>query len=553
MPEPSDPRPAIFVADADPRGDVERALRHRYAADYDVVSGGSDAVAVLHRLHGDGVRVALVLADAPSPPFAEAGRLFPDARRALLLGWGSWADPDTAARVLALMSALQIDFYVVRPREPADEDFHRTVTEFLREWRAASPDRSGFTVIGADAAPRTHVLRGMLARTGRGVTHLDPGTPEAAAMLDAAGQAYDGAPIVHTPQGAVLVDPDDLEVARAGGLTTALPDGAVDVAIVGAGPAGLAAAVYAASEGLSTLVIERGPIGGQAGTSSLIRNYLGFPRGVAGAELASRAYQQAWAFGARFAHAREATSLAPVEGGFRLEVSTGGDALIAGSVVVATGVSYRRLSVPELRPFVGASVFYGASSVEARAQRGHAVCVVGGGNSAGQAALHLARYAASVSLIVRGAALAESMSRYLIEQLDARGVEIVHTARVVGAHADDAGRLAAIEVENLSTALRTTRPCQALFVTIGARPHTEWLPPEVLRDRWGSIFTGSSAPDDDAPDPWGGHPPPGALETSLPGVFAVGDTRRGSLKRVAAAVGEGSVVVSAVHAHLATR
>lgn len=563
MSDPPAPEPLIIVVDADPAERVVRALRRRYAADYEVVRVHGDARALLETLSTEGRRVALLLAseDDDDPPvdilFAHTASLFPEARRALLIDWGAWADSATADRVLTLMSGLLIDFYVVRPSDPADEDFHRVVTEFLRDWRSMTHDLTGFTVIGSDAAPRTHVVGGLLARSGRGVAHVEPESAEAAAILGPGARQYTGATLVRTPDGALLVDPDDRAVARASGLTTSVPSSPVDLAIVGAGPSGLAAAVYAASEGLSTVVLERDAVGGQAGSSSLIRNYLGFPRGVAGAELARRAYQQAWAFGARFAHAREATALQIGDGdvadAFVLTVAPGRDRVVARSVVLATGVSYRRLAVPELRAFVGTSLFYGASSVEARAQRGRTVCVVGGGNSAGQAALHLARYAASVTLLIRGASLAASMSSYLIAQLEALGVAVVHESRVVGARGDDTGRLAAIEVEDVATGRRSWRDCQALFVTIGARPHTQWLPDTVLRDRWGYLVTGSSAEDEDLPDPWHGRDRPGALETSLPGLFAVGDTRRSSLKRVASAVGEGSVVISAVHAHLTGR
>ncbi|MGP3533296.1 FAD-dependent oxidoreductase [Microbacterium sp. RD1] len=557
MPARTSRAPVVVVADADDSRRVAETLERRYGADYDIVLATADVRRTVDELSAEGRRVALVLAaDSPSDPPADAifshiAELFPDARRALLIDWGEWAGAELADRVLTLMSELLIDFYVVRPADPADEDFHRAVTEFLRDWRATTRDRTGFTVIGTDSAPRTHVLGALLARSGLAVSHLDPDSPEAADILEAAGRRFTGAPLVRAADGTILEDPDDGAVARASGLTTALPTGLVDLAIIGAGPSGLAAAVYAASEGLSTLVVERSSVGGQAGSSSLIRNYLGFPRGVAGAELARRAYQQAWAFGARFAHAREARAL-EAGAGFRLTVGPGDERVQARSVLLATGISYRRLTVPALKPFVGTSVFYGASSVEARAQRGRAVCVVGGGNSAGQAALHLARYAASVTLLIRGASLAASMSSYLIAQLDALGVRLVRESHIVDARSDLGGRMSAIEIEN-AAGERSWADCQALFVTIGARPHTGWLPDSVLRDRWGYVVTGSSAADDDLPDPWRGGEPPGQFETSVPGLFAVGDTRRSSLKRVASAVGEGSVAVSAVHAFLAAR
>lgn len=553
-------QPVILVAEKDALSagqDVAEVVRRRFGADYAVVRADADPLASLARLASEGRPVALVLADddrasaAGETLFAQARRLFPDARRGLMLTWGSWADPATAQQVLALMSQLQIDYYVVRPHGPADEDFHRTITELLREWHVAAGGRVGYTVVGEDHAPRTHVLQQLISRAGVSVAQVDPHSDAGVQVLTEAGISYAGAPVVRTADGRVLVDPDDAEIAASRGYGTALPDRPVDVAIVGAGPGGLAAAVYAASEGLSTLVLERESLGGQAGGSSLIRNYLGFPRGVSGAELADRAYQQAWVFGARFCLARAVTGL-EVDDGFLLHL--GEERVAAGAVVLATGVSYRKLRVPGLGRFVGASVFYGASSVEAKAQRGRVVFVIGGGNSAGQAALHLARYAASVALLVRGPSLAASMSSYLIEQLTALGVQIVTDSRVVDAHADAAGeRLAQIEIEHVPTGDRRRVACEAVFITIGARPHTEWLPPEVMRDRWGFVFTGASEADEDAPEPWAGRVVPGPLETSVPGLYAVGDSRRSSVKRVASAVGEGSVVVSSVHRHLSRR
>ena len=557
--------PVILVASADPavRAALLEPLGRRYAEDYRIAAaeGAEAGVAAIEELHAAGGDLALVLADDASPAgehasvFAAAKRSFPDVRRGLVIEWGSWADRATADAVLQLMSHLQIDYYVVRPGHSPDESFHRAVTDFLREWEASVGKRHrGFTVIGDDAQPRTHVLQSLLARGGVPTDHLEPSSPDAVDLLRAADIGYAGEPIVRTASGRMLVDPDDAELARAYGLTTSLPEGTVDLAVVGAGPSGLAAAVYGASEGLDTLVVEGESIGGQAGSSSLIRNYLGFSRGVSGAELAQRAYQQAWVFGARFAHTRRVVGMRVVDDGFELEVAPG-DLVRARAVVLATGVAYRRLSAPGLEPFVGASVFYGASSVEARAQAGRNVLVVGGGNSAGQAALHLARYARSVSLVVRRDSLAESMSRYLIDQLDAAGVGLVANARVVDAgaadSADSADRLDHVVLERTDSGERSVVPADAVFITIGARPHTEWVAPEVLRDQWGSVITGPEVLAEGGRRAWrGGDRPPAPLESSVPGFFAAGDVRRGSVKRVASAVGEGSVVISSVHAHL---
>jgi thioredoxin reductase len=454
------------------------------------------------------------------------------------------------------MARVLIDYYIVLPTHSPDEYFHRAVTEFLLEWTQASGEGANFlTVIGDDAQPRTHEMRSLLSRGGVPHRYLPPEAPEVAELLEGSGVTYTGVPLVRLGDGDVLVAPSNAELAQSYGLTTELPDRVVDLAIVGAGPGGLAAAVYAASEGLDTLVLEREAIGGQAGSSSLIRNYLGFARGISGANLAQRAYQQAWAFGAGFAHTREVVGMRIDDGLFRLAVAPDSE-VRARAVVLVTGVSYRRLNVPDLDPFVGAAVFYGASAVEAKAQAGHIVHVVGGGNSAGQAALHLARYAQDVSIIVRSATLAESMSRYLIDQLEAAGVHIITQAKVVGGGSSEARngrspRLDHIIVRDRVTNEDTRVRSDALFVTIGAAPHTSWLADEVLRDQWGYVLTGNDVLVEGGRRAWSRERPPGPLESSVPGFFAVGDVRRGSVKRVASAVGEGSVVISAVHAHLA--
>jgi len=546
-----DSRPIILVAvaPAEARAAVTAELHRRYAADYRVVPAepGSSAIAL-----DPGTAVALVISDDVSDTseatFPTVRRLFPDARRCLLIEWRSWSSPTASRMVWNLLAAGHIDYYAVRPRHSPDEYFHRTVTEFLLEWsRAASSPPPDATVIANESTARTHDIRRFLARIGvRYAVHDSLGA-------DAAPPAP---PLVQLSDGQLLRDPSNAELARASGLTTALPQDPVDLAIVGAGPAGLAAAVYAASEGLNTLVLERDAVGGQAGSSSLIRNYLGFARGVSGADLADRAYQQAWVFGARFAHTREVTALAVDGDRYVLDVApepgTGtAHSVAARSVVLATGVSYRRLTIPDLDPYVGSAVFYGASSIEAKGQAGKVVHVVGGGNSAGQAALHLARYASHVELIVRGTTLAESMSRYLVDQLDAAGVTVLGESRVVGGGGDTAGNLDHIVVRNRQTGADAAVPTRALFITIGAAPHTQWLGDRVLRDRWGFVLTGADITDEGGRRAWPHDRPPGTLEASLPGVFAVGDVRRGSVKRVASAVGEGSVVITSVHNYLA--
>ncbi|MET3769196.1 thioredoxin reductase (NADPH) [Marisediminicola sp. UYEF4] len=555
-------RPIILVAMSSPdsRRDVSRELERRYSSDYRLLEASvpENAREQLRLAFDRGIQVALVLAEDPSPAsaesvFAEAKRLFPDVRRCLVIEWGSWAERSTTDAVIDLMARLEIDYYVIRPWRSPDERFHRIVTEFLLDWRRAIGERpSDVTVIGDPSLPRTHELRGLLARRGVSPRLVPAESPEGHELIRTAGVEYDGRPLVRLLDGRMLEDPDNAQLARAYGLATHVPTEPVDLAIVGAGPGGLAAAVYAASEGLRVLVVEREAVGGQAGSSSLIRNYLGFSRGVSGAELAQRAYQQAWAFGAEFAHAREVVGRSIDHDGFRLAVAPD-EHVLARSVILASGVSYRRLELGDLKAYVGAAVFYGASTAEARAQAGRIVHVVGGGNSAGQAALHLARYAMSVSLIVRGR-LADSMSQYLIDQLDTAGVAVLTGFRVVGGGGipgGDGDRLDHIVLRQRETGEETTVRSDALFITIGAAPHTGWLPAAVLRDNWGFVFTGAAVVAATGSNEANREDPPGALESSVPGFFAVGDVRRGSIKRVASAVGEGSVVVSAVHTFLA--
>ena len=362
--EQSGQRPVILVccAIADARNSVAEELERRYSADYRIASAGSalQATTALRDSAEHGEKVALLLADQPTGMsddgalFAEARRLFPDVRRGALIEWGFWGDRATTGSVLQLMAAGRIDYYVICPWHSPGEYFHRTVTEFLLEWERAIGDRPReVTVIGDDTQPRTHELRSRLARGGVPHAYASPETEGGRRMLAESGVAYEGVPLVRLLDGRIISDPRDAELARAYGLTTELPaDEEVDVAIVGAGPAGLAAAVYAASEGLRSLVVERESIGGQAGSSSLIRNYLGFSRGISGSELAARAYQQAWVFGAGFVHSREAVGIQSSDGGFLLTVAPG-EQVRARSVVIAVGVSYRRLTVADLAAYVG--------------------------------------------------------------------------------------------------------------------------------------------------------------------------------------------------------
>jgi thioredoxin reductase (NADPH) len=400
---------------------------------------------------------------------------------------------------------------------------------------------------------RAHDIRSLLARSG--VPHASAGPASAVGSQVLRDAGLDGEAsgdvVVAMPAlgGRVLIDPTPAEVAAAWGVTTDLGDRDVDLAVVGAGPAGLASAVYGASEGLSTLVVERESLGGQASTSSLIRNYLGFHRGISGADLTQRAYQQAWVFGARVLMLAEVDRLRTVAGRHVLDVAGLGE-VSARAVVLAQGVTWRRLGVPELEALTGRGVFYGGTAADARALTGLHAVVVGGANSAGQAALHLARYAASTTLVMREARLDEVMSRYLVDQVAAKAaIEVLTTTHVVAGSGD--ARLRSLVLEDATSGERREVPADGLFVMIGAVPKTDWLPSTILRDGGGYVLTGQDLLDGPHARAWPLDRRPMPYETALPGVFAVGDVRSGSLKRVASAVGEGSVVVSQVLRYVA--
>jgi len=548
----------VVEGDIAARDRITEQLRRRYGADYDVRAEGSAeaGLAALQSLRDGNVQVAVVLTgaadvhdgddDDPLGFFERVRALYPDAKRGLLVDWGAWADPPTAQLILRLMALGRIDYYVLRPWRSPDEYFHRTITEFLLEWeRATSLVERELTVVGEAWSQRSHELRSLLVRNG--VLHLfhPSDSPTGRRILAEAGLSDSDLPVVLVHDGRVLVNPTNAQLADAYGVRTHLEgDVDFDVIVVGAGPAGLAAAVYASSEGLRTLVVERESIGGQAGSSSLIRNYFGFARGISGADLAQRAYQQAWVFGTNFLLMREAVGLRS-DPPWHVVTTAHGEEARARAVVLATGISYRRIGISGLEALAGAGVFYGASVSEARALAGADVFVVGGGNSAGQAAMHLARYARAVTLLVRGPSLAESMSQYLSDEIAAAGIRVRLQTEIVDGGGD--GRLQELTLRDRRSGETWTEHANALFLLIGAEPHINWLPPEIQRDRWGYVITGRDVIADPLSGRWQLSRPPLMLETCVPGIFAVGDVRRGSVKRVGSAVGEGSIVISQVH------
>jgi thioredoxin reductase (NADPH) len=550
--------PVLLAADDDPQGlaRVRTELERRYAGDYRIECSGSgaEALAALERLHEEGASVALVLADQWMPGLTgaellcRAGQLHPDARRALLIDWAAWGDPDTARAILEGMARRDFDFYVIKPWRAPDELFHRLVTEFLHEFsRADTSGPSQIAVIGRQWSPRVHELTTLLTRNGVPHVFHDAESERGARILAMHGRTDAGRePLVVLLDGRSLVDPSNVELAAAYGVPTSLPGRRdYDVIVIGAGPAGLAAAVYATSEGLRTLVVEREAIGGQAGSSSHIRNYLGFARGVTGAELAQRAYQQAWVFGTQFLLMHEVVALVPGSERHTIRMEDGSEAT-GRAVVLATGVAYRRLDAPGIAELTGAGVFYGAAVADAYALGGQDAYVVGGGNSAGQAAIHLARFASQVTILVRGESLAASMSRYLIDAIDAApNISVRHQAEITRVAGDS--RLERVTIRDRESGSESEVPAGALLILIGAVPGLDWVPPAVQRDRWGYVLTGTAVTGT-AGRPLGR--PPLMLGTSVPGIFAVGDVRSGAVKRVASAVGEGAVVISQVHEHL---
>jgi len=542
-------RPLIFVVDDDPGmlAAMLDALTRRFGGDYRIQPylSSDTALEAVSSVKEEGEELALVIADQWMPEMTGnefLGRvraIVPSAKRALLVGWG---DREASPVILQSCALGELDNYLYKPWVPAEVHLYPLVSEFLAEWtRLYRPGMELIRVVGKEFSPRSNEVRELLDRNGIPYGLHSNDSAVAKQLLNEHGMAPEGLPLVFLPDGAVLTNPTDAEIMDGVGETPG--ELLCDVVVVGAGPAGLTAAVYAGSEGLRTLVIERHVIGGQAGASSLIRNYLGFPRGISGAELTQRAYQQAWLFGAKFVFARGVTNLT-VDGTKKVLTLSDGRQIVARSVVVATGAAYRRLNVPALERFVGNSIFY-TTFGESRLVRDLDVAVVGGGNSAGQAALHLADFARRVTLLVRGDSPERTMSDYLIQQIRiTENIDVKLGVEVVGGEGDE--RLTALSLRRRDDGETEKLPARFLFVLIGATPHTDWLKGAVERDRKGFIPTGH----DVAADSGALGRQPLTFETSAPGVFAVGDVRLGSMKRVAAAVGEGAGAIQNIHRYL---
>jgi thioredoxin reductase (NADPH) len=547
--------PAILTVDDDPAVSraVARDVRRRYGDRYRVVraDSGMTALEALREIKLRGEQVAVMLADYRMPQmngieFLEAAMdLFPRARRVLLT---AYADTDAAINAI---NVVDLDHYLLKPWNPPEEKLYPVIDGLIEAWLAA-PDTvaTDVRVIGHRWSAPSFEVRDFLARNLVPYRWLLADEPEGGRLLAAAGLSADDVPVVVTPDGKALVMPSESDLATHVGLTTSPAEDFYDLVVVGAGPAGLGAAVYGASEGLRTVLVEQRATGGQAGQSTRIENYLGFPDGVSGAQLTERARRQAVKFGAELLTTREVVAL-ECGGSSRLLRFGDGTAIAAHTVVLATGVSYRMLDAPGLSGLVGRGVFYGSASTEAPSCSGQEIYIVGGANSAGQAAVHFSRYADRVHILVRGGDLRRSMSQYLIAQIAQIENIVVHPyAQVVAGEGDDhLERLTLCDPRSGQTTIVET---SWLFIFIGAEPRTDWLDKVVARDHRGFVLTGPDLlADGRRPAGWTLPRDPYHLESSLPGVFAAGDVRADSVKRVASAVGEGSICVQLVHRVLA--
>jgi len=551
-------KPVLLTVDDDQEvlRAIERDLRRKYASDYRVLraESGPAAMEIVRELKVRNNAVALFLVDQRMPGLSgvefleQAMTLYPDAKRVLLT---AYADTDAA---IAAINEAGIDHYLLKPWHPPEENLYPVLDELLEDWQAAFPPQfEGIRVLGNRWSPASHNIKDFLARNRVPYQWLDIET--AAADSEIRGlinlleeEETKTLPLVIFPNGLRLRQPTNAELAEHAGLKTRAAAAFYDLAIVGGGPAGLAAAVYGASEGLRTVIIEREAPGGQAGMSSHIDNYLGFPSGLSGRDLARRAVDQARRFGVEILSA-EATAVW-LDGQYRYLRLADGAELSCHALLVATGVQWRKLEAPGVERLTGRGIYYGAAMTEAMSTRDEDVYVVGGANSAGQAAMYFSKYARRVIMLVRGPSLADSMSQYLINQLKATAnIHIEFNSSIVEAHGED--HLEAISVHCSVTNEVNKVPANSLFIMIGAAPNTDWLANIVERDERGFILSGPALMrDGKRPKGWQLGRDPGLLETSVPGVFVVGDVRHGSVKRVASGVGEGSIAISFVHQYL---
>jgi thioredoxin reductase (NADPH) len=548
-------KPAILTVDDEPAvlGAVERDLRKYYGSRYRVLRAESGATALdaLQKLKLRDDPVAMLLVDQRMPQMdgmsflKEAIKLYPDSKRALLTAYA-----DTEAAIKAI-NEVKLDYYLMKPWDPPEENLYPVLDDLLSDWWATySPPFEGVRIVGNRWAPQSHEAKDFLARNQIPYRWLDIELDEEATQLmEAAGIEAGQLPLVLMPDGTQLVQPTNAQIGEKVGLRVRAGLPFYDLIIVGGGPAGLAAAVYGASEGLKTLLVEREAPGGQAGMSSRIENYLGFPSGLSGSDLARRAVTQATRFGTEILTPQEVAGLR-VEDPYRYVKLSDGSEVSCHALVIATGVTYRKLNAPGIEELTGAGVYYGAARSEAPGYKGEDVYIIGGANSAGQAAMHFSQYAKSVNLIVRADSLTKGMSQYLVDQIEATpNISAIYNSNVTAASGE--GRLEAITITDASTGESRTVPTHALLIFIGAQPHTEWVAGVLERDEVGFILTGTDLlKGGKRPANWTLKRDPYWLESSVPGVLIAGDVRHMSVKRIASSVGEGSMAVQFVHQYL---
>jgi thioredoxin reductase (NADPH) len=547
--------PLILVVDDDPQvlAAIRRDLRSRYRADYVVLSANSGEAAIdaIKELKARGDTLAMIISDQRMPSMSgvdllmKSREIYPIARRVLLT---AYSDMKAAVRAI---NEVHLDHYLEKPWDPPEERLYPVVDELLNSWQAEyRPEITGLRLIGHTWSPRSHELKDFLASNLIPYRWLDvERDPDARRLLEATGATPQELPLLLLENGTVLRNPDVPQLCESLGLTTAATHDLYDLIIVGAGPAGLAAAVYGASEGMRTLLLDGHGPGGQAATSSKIENYLGFPLGVSGSELTRRAVAQAQRLGAEMLVPVTVRGLS-VDGGYKRLTLDNGRELVARAVIAATGMTYREHEAEGISAFTGAGVYYGAAMTEAISCRDSRIAIIGGGNSAGQSAVHLSRFAREVNIVVRGNGLSETMSHYLIDQIS-RLPNVRIQTRTIVERVEGEGRMERIRLRSLENDSVAVENMEALFIFIGTRPHSRWLPPSVLQDAKGFILTGQDATlAEGFPRVWKETREPMPLETSVAGVFAAGDIRAGAMNRVAFAVGEGSMAVRLVYGYL---
>lgn len=548
-------RPVLLTVDDDPEvlRAVERDLRRKYGGDYRVLraESGPEALDSLKQLKLRNEPVALLLVDQRMPrmtgvEFLErAMEFYPETKRVLLT---AYADTDAAIRAI---NSAQVDYYLMKPWHPPEEKLYPVLDDLLEDWRASfRPPFEGIRVIGHRWSPQSYQIKEFLAHNHVPYQWLDiERDADTGALLRLAHAQGDQLPVVLFADGSLLIQPTTLQVAEKAGFRLKAEQPFYDLIVIGAGPAGLAAAVYGGSEGLQTVLIERKAPGGQAGMSSRIENYLGFPSGLSGQDLARRALTQAQRFGVELLAPQEVIGLR-ADGPTRIVTLSDGTEISGRTVLIATGVSYRSLDVPGVERLTGAGVYYGAGMTEAIACKDEDVYVVGGGNSAGQAAVYFARFARRVTILVRGSSLTQSMSHYLIERINQTANILIETDAQV-AEVGGNSSLETIVLEYTKTGERRAVPAQSLFILIGAWPHTDWLAENFIRDEHGFILSGPDLlRDGSLPSGWPLGRSPHLFETSVPGIFVAGDVRHGSIKRVASGVGEGTIAQKMIERYL---